>query len=447
MRRFFFILFAIIGFSSFVRSQAPPQTQQGITSESVEKRLEKSNSRIEQEKHRQKSKTWVDRGIVFQDIFDVNIQFLYFGMTEDELRLFMGDPDEVRTEETETGTRDVLVYENINIFFENGQLTGWEETEKIHEAPLEEAYSSFQKAIEIEETGEDPGFFQRIFSGNQERRIQDAYLRLHGQFISQAVLEYENSEYEAAFNSFKSSVEIADSPYYEEPLDTSLVFNTGFVASLAGKHEEAIEYLSRAKEMGYEEGNVYVLIKDSYTELGDSTRAEQVLQEGFEAFPNDNAILVELVNFYINSDNAEAALNYLQLAKEQEPENPSFHFAEGMLYERMGDPETAKEAYQRSIDLNPEFFDANYNMGVLYYNEAVKMLEEANELTDNVEYEKARDEAFEALDKSIPYLEKAHVARPEDQDTMETLRILYYRLGYEEKLEEMNRKLGREGEE
>jgi len=80
----------------------------------------------------------------------------------------------------------------------------------------------------------------------------------------------------------------------------------------------------------------------------------------------------------------------------------------------------------------------------MHYNEAVRLFEIANEIMDNVEYEKARDAAIEVLKKSVPFLEQAHVIDPEHLDTMETLRILYYRLGMDDKLEEMNRKLGRE---
>ncbi len=425
MKRFFIILFTVFGFS--VLSEA-----QELTPESVERRLSRSDSRIEHDRRSQNPRTWVDRGIIFQDVYDVNIQFLYFGMAYDEIRLFMGDPKEKRTIETETGVRDVMVYENIDVYFEDGHLVGWNEKKVIHESPLEEAYEALQTAIDLDERG------------RQERRLQEAFLRLNGQFISQAVRQYEEAEYKKAFESFKYSVKVADSPFYQEPIDTSLIFNTGFVAALAGEYEEALKYLKRVRDMDYGDGTLYVLIKDTYVELGDSTSAERILQEGFQRFPQDNAVLVELVNFYINADNAEAALNYLDLAKQQEPDNPSFHFAEGALYERIGEPEKAKESYRRSIELDPDFFDVNYNMGVVYYNEAVRMLEVANEIMDNVEYEKARDAAFEVLKKSIPYLEQAHVINPGHTDTMETLRILYYRLGMEDKLEDMNRKLGRE---
>ncbi len=425
MKRFFILLFIIPGFWFFAEAQE-------LTPEILERRLSRSDSRIEHPRRGENPRTWVDRGILFQDIFDVNIQFLYFGMAEDELLIFMGEPKETRTAETETGIRNIKVYENIEVYFENGELTGWKETKVLHESPLAEAYEAFKKAIELEA------------SGRQESRIEDAYTRLSGQFVSQAVLYYEERKFSEAFDYFKNSVEIAESPYYQEELDEGLVYNTGFVATLAEKHQEALKFYEKAKDLGYDDPNLYVLMKESYLELGDSTKAELILREAFEAYPEDNVVLVEMVNFYINADNAEAALDYLKLAKEQEPENASFHYAEGTLYERTEEIEKAKEAYQRSIELNPDFFDVNYNMGVLHYNEAVRLLEEANELTDNIEYANARDHAFEVLAKATPYLEQAHSINPEDEYTMETLRIIYYRLDMDDKLEEMNKKLGRE---
>ncbi len=439
MKHFVVIFFTVIGFTFYSAAQE-------MTPESVERRLERSDRNIEHESRKERAKTWVDRGIVFQDVFDVNIQYLYLGMPQDELRLFMGDPNQTRTEETERGVREVFVYDNIEVYFDqHGTLVSWEETEVIHEDPLEEAYWAFQRAIEIEEDGDDDrGFFARLFSSSQENRITSSFLRLHGQFVNQAVKHYEENDFENAFNAFKRSIQIADSDYYTEPLDTGLVFNTGFVAGLAGNHEESITYLNRAKDMGYGEGSLYVLIKEAYVEFGDSVRAEQILQEGFEKFPDDNVLLVEMVNFYIHANKSDEALNYLKLAKEQEPNNPSFHYAEGALYDEMGETEQALEAYGRAMELDPEYFDPAYNSGVLYYNRAVRMLEEANQIMEHEEYEKARDEAFDVLKQAVPFLEQAHINNPEHHETMETLRIIYYRLGMEDELQDMNVKLGRE---
>ncbi len=425
MKRIITIVFAVFGFSLLAGAQE-------LTPESIERRLSRSDNRIEHDRRSQNPRTWVDRGIIFQDIFDVNIQFLYLGMSSDELNLFMGDAKEKRRTETEAGVRDVWVYERIDVFLENGIVVGYDEKVVMHENPLDEAWSAFQRAIELE------------VSGRQENRLEEAFLRLNGQYVNKAIMHYEEGDFDKSFRAFEMALKVADSPYFTEPLDTGLVFNAGFVASLAGNHKDALPYLERSKDMGYGDGNVYVMIKEAYIETGDSLRAERILQEGFEKFPEDNMVLVELVNFYMATENSEAALNYLDLAKEQEPNNPTFHYAEGFLWDGLGEQEKAIEAYTRATEIDPDYFDAFYNLGVIYFNEAVQMLEAANEIMDNVEYEKARDEAFKVLRKAVPYLEQAHVINPEEEYTMETLRVLYYRLGMEDELEEMNRKLGRE---
>ena len=448
MKQFLIILFAIFGFSVFANAQEGVDdlglgTGGGLERENIERRLERNDRRTEHERHSEKPKTWVDRGIIYQDMFDVDTEFLYFGMAEDELTLFMGEPNEIRTEEVEFGVRTIMVYDNIEVYFEDGVLVGYREFDVMHDDPLTEAYACFQKAHELLEE-EELNFFQRIFTADQGRRLQEAYLRLYGQFVNQAVLKYEENDYSSAFESFSKAIEVAESPYYEEPLDEGIVFNTGFVATLAGRGDEALDYYNRAREMGYEDANLYALIADSYIERGDTLNAEIALQEGFEKFPDNNAILVELVNFYLNADNAEDALNYLELAKEQEPDNPTFHYAEGTLYERLEEPEKAVEAYEAALQINPDLFEANFNLGVFYYNKAVNMIEEAQEITDNIEYAEAVNDAGDVMAESLPYLEKAHEINPDDTDVMETLRIVYYRLGQEEELREMYDKLGRE---
>jgi hypothetical protein len=73
----------------------------------------------------------------------------------------MGEPKEKRDCETETGVRDVMVYDNIDIYFEEGQLVGWNETNVIHESPLEEAYSAFQRPLILMKGAGRRGDFRR----------------------------------------------------------------------------------------------------------------------------------------------------------------------------------------------------------------------------------------------------------------------------------------------
>ena len=46
------------------------------------------------------------------------------------------------------------------------------------------------------------------------------------------------------------------------------------------------------------------------------------------------------------------------------------------------DFEKAENAYLEAIDIKPDFYDALYNLGVMYYNKGGDMLNEANNIKD-----------------------------------------------------------------
>ena len=90
----------------------------------------------------------------------------------------------------------------------------------------------------------------------------------------------------------------------------------------------------------------------------------------------------------------------------------------------------------------PNFFDANFNLGVLYFNKAVKIYEDASKISDNAEYEKIKTEGDDMLQQSVPYMEKAHEIDPKDRASLETLKTIFYRLKmtdkYQEVVDELN---------
>lgn len=121
-------------------------------------------------------------------------------------------------------------------------------------------------------------------------------------------------------------------------------------------------------------------------------------------------------------------LIFLKIAKEKNPDNGNYFFAEGLIYDRIGKVTNARNAYQKSIDLDPDLFTSQYNLGALVFNQGVIMVEEANKILDNKKYTVAREAADLMFAEALPYLEKAHELNKDDIDTMETLKLIYYRL-------------------
>ncbi len=198
-------------------------------------------------------------------------------------------------------------------------------------------------------------------------------------------------------------------------------------------YDKAIKHFVSCKELGYGGADLYLLLKNCYLELVDSTNAAKILQDAFEAFPGNESVLVHLVNYYLLSGKNEQALEYLAIAKEEDPENATFYHAEGVLYDKAGEQENAMKAYLRATELDPAYFDTQYNIGALLFNKGVTMVEKANAIMDNEEYEKAKTAAEAQFTKALPYMENAHELNPADIATMETLKILYYRMQMMEK--------------
>ena len=65
----------------------------------LERKLNKSNEEINDEKDKLNPKTWLERGELFLDIHDVNIEFLRIGMPASEAKLYLNEPNEIKTVE------------------------------------------------------------------------------------------------------------------------------------------------------------------------------------------------------------------------------------------------------------------------------------------------------------------------------------------------------------
>ena len=116
--------------------------------------------------------------------------------------------------------------------------------------------------------------------------------------------------------------------------------------------------------------------------------------------------------------------------------------SQGSLYDaNLKDTVKAVASYKKAIELNPNYFEPNYNMGALYFNEGAEMLNVANQITDDSKYKIAKAKADDKLKEALPYLEKAHVILPADLPTMESLKNTYYRLGLLEKMEAIKKEL------
>lgn len=400
----------------------------GLNYNALEKKLQKSDQTIQDPKKGSDPRTWIDRAKTFQDIFEVNTQMLRNSMPVHELKLFYKEPKEIKKVEMNNSVVDQYVYDRILVNVEGGNVKSWQETQVIHPQPLKEAYKSYMKAIELDK------------DGKQKKKITEGLKELKSKFEKQALNEYNLKDFGKSYEAFSSMVDISENPLVNVA-DTVIIYYTGVTASEAGKNDEAIKYFKKALDLNYNSAQIYYDLNKAFVSKGDSAEGLNYLKQGFQKYPENVSILIELINYYLVRGQSSEALEYLAKAKTSDPNNKSFYFAEGTLYDKMGQSENAIKAYDQAIQIDPSYYDAYYNAAVVYYNTAVKMMEDAVNEQNNDKYIQKKAAAEEQFKKAIPYMEKASELNPKDVSPLETLKALYYRLKMNDKLEAVNQKL------
>ncbi len=306
----------------------------------------------------------------------------------------------------------------------------------LAEDPLKEALESYKKALELDD------------KDRNDNSVKIKLTLLINDFTNQAVQAFNDENYEKALKSFEQILEVqnmdlikADNP---DAIDTVIIFNTGLAAYNAQNYDKAIEYYKEAAKYGYNGAKTYNLLANTYQLKGDTIGSLNVLKEGFEKYPQDNGVLTTMIQIYLDQDKKDEAMRYLELAIEQDPTNATYYFAQGTLYEKMGQTEKAIDSYNKAIDVNDTYFDAYYNLGALYYNKGVKQIEVANAVpaSENEKYQEELKKADQWFEKALPFMEKCHELKPEQSLTLESLKNLYYRLKMMDKYNAILEELG-----
>lgn len=307
---------------------------------------------------------------------------------------------------------------------------------KLSSDPLTEALNSYKKALELDESKK---------SGNS---VKIKLTLLTNDLTNQAVQAFQDEDYKKALLSFEQILDIQniDIVKADDPtgVDTVILFNSGLAAFNAEDYDKAIKYYGEAAKYGYNGARSYSLLSSAYQAKKDTVGALNALKEGFEKYPTDNVVLESMIQIYMDMNKSDEAMKYLEMAIEQDATVPRYFFAQGALYEKLGDEDNAIETYKKTIEVDPTFFNAYYNLGALYYNKGVKQIEVAKEVpaNDNKKYEEELAKADVWFEKALPFMEKCNELQPNEKMTLESLKNLYYRMKQMDKYNAILEQLG-----
>lgn len=295
---------------------------------------------------------------------------------------------------------------------------------------LNKAYESYQQMLKLDEKKE---FYTET--------IQNLFI-ISEQFYNEGVKNFtlEPPDFASAFAAFETSAKVNES--YGN-VDTLAMFNAALSAENAKDYTNAKLYYNKVKELNYPQPLIYNSLATIQMEEGDTAAAVAILIEGRKKYPDNFNLLIAETNIYLSSKQNDKAMANLVEAIKTDPENPTIHYAVGVNYALMGDVAQAEKAYLKAVELNADYFEANYNLGALYVNEAAQVIDSANKLPLSAvkEYDALKVQADDILKKSIPFLENASRLDSKDKSTLLSLKEIYTRLQMYEKMKEVNDKL------
>jgi tetratricopeptide (TPR) repeat protein len=321
------------------------------------------------------------------------------------------------------------------------------ETQNLVEKPLDAALKTIKKAQELDVTNIN------ILEINQSLLI------LSELFFNQGAIAYNDEEYPMASQSFLNAYNVG---MLFGTADTSTLYNAALSAEIGEMYDEAYELYVQVEEMKYDQPFLYNSLTNISLRNKEYDLATKWIKIGRDKYPDNLDLIFAEANVYLISGNIPEARRVLEIAIERDPENANLHYAFAVNYDQMSKDslyteeersfayEEAIKAYKKAIELKPDYFDANYNLGALYFNEGIqKFVEADNILRSGYTNENLRKSSeLEERSKEIwredaqPFLERAYELLSEDDPSYEvvlrSLRELYMRTGQAEKLEETN---------
>ena len=307
------------------------------------------------------------------------------------------------------------------------------------------AFESFQKANEKDpknEWAEEIKFVRIPFLANK--------------YFENGVNAFKEKDFAKALKEFETVQKMT-------PGDTSVLLNSAYSAERAGNKEKTKLYFSQLIGMKYPDDKIYLSLANVYKQDNDTSNALKTIRSGRTIYPDSLELMLGEINILLAGGKNEEATMALNAATQKDPNNQNLYLALGSTYDNLANPKDAnhkelpkpknyeeylmkaEDAYKKGLAINPDNYEMNFNLGALYFNKAAEMANQANKITSNDAYNKAKEAFDQKFKQAEPYLEKALDKNPkltEDDisiydGTLVSLKQLYVRTGETEKYQKI----------
>lgn len=208
------------------------------------------------------------------------------------------------------------------------------------------------------------------------------------------------------------------------------------------KTDEAKRLFNEIMAEGNSSADLYLKVAAMQRTEGKDEEALATLQKGMKLYPNDLALVIDMINIYLQSGRETEAIDAMVKAIELDPKNHQLYFVTGVAYGKIKNYDKAIEYYNQALQIEPTYADAYNNIGAVYLDMSNDFATKKDEpkVTD-AQYKELDAKRLEYLNKAIPALEKANELKPGNIEIMDVLRTLYAKIGDYTKADAMKKQI------
>jgi tetratricopeptide (TPR) repeat protein len=255
--------------------------------------------------------------------------------------------------------------------------------------------------------------------------IQASIYNINAKKLDQGNLAFNNKDFAKAFNKLK---EVSD--YL--PKDTAIAINTALSAVSLQDYPNAIVYFERAKNNGIKNPIAFQHLATIYISKFDYDAAIKVLEEGLKINAGYTYLTFDYINLLLDTEKYEKAKAVIENTIKIDDKNKLLYYLYGYLEQKSGNSERAELAYKKALELDENYFEALYQLGLTYISSANKQLSKSGN----------SQQLFATfLDKSEYVLNQAYEVNPNDRSTIQLLIDINMRKNRLDKAQDLRSKL------
>lgn len=240
-------------------------------------------------------------------------------------------------------------------------------------------------------------------------------------------MAYAKGDYAGAFELLKEVSDLL-------PKDTTIAINAALSAQNIQSYDKALFYFKRAKENGIKNPVVFQNMASIYSSKFEHELAIRTLEDGIKANPYNVFLTNDYINLLLDNEKYTEALHVIESTLKVETNNKLLYFLYGYLQQNKANNGTAELAYNRALGLDENYFDALYQLGLVYINSA-------NEAFKSGKPEERNQKYVSYINRAEIALLQAHEINQNDKATVQLLMEIYTRKNRLDKVQELKGKL------